>query len=163
MLTYIGRVLNRLARKTHTATTRLKELYKIYPRWKRVYNKYSSQTHQEEHNDAYLFPLELNNISLKQCKNIDITKRVAQLKARLRGRQRTILRAKLSDRCKEIQHSMSINKLKKVIQMIIPTERAAFNFAAIKVDGNQIINDKLADLEANRIMQNWIEVPKNLH
>ncbi len=42
----LGRVINHLAKKTHTAVVRLKEMQKIYPRWKKVYTviKYIMQS-----------------------------------------------------------------------------------------------------------------------
>lgn len=58
-----------------------------------------------------------------------------------------------------MQQNISINKLKKVIQMIIPTERSAFEYAAISLNDGTPITDKLADLEANRVMQKWMETP----
>jgi hypothetical protein len=158
----LGRVINRLTKKSHTATSRLKELHKIYPRWRKIYDRYYISS-PENHSDATLFPLELQNATLYKCKGIDITKKVANLKARMHGRQRTILRAKLTERCRIMQHSISINKLKKVIQMIIPTERSAFDYAAVHVLDGKPVNLQMADLEASRIMKNWMEVPKELH
>ncbi len=40
----LGRALNRFAKKTHTATTRLKEIHRIYPRWKKIYDKHYSHS-----------------------------------------------------------------------------------------------------------------------
>jgi hypothetical protein len=118
----------------------------------------------EEHDNASLFPLELQNITLQDCKQIiDIASKVAKLKARMHGRQRAILRAKLSERCKVVQHSITINKLKKVIQMIIPSERSALDYAAINGEDGRPITLQMADMEANRTMKNWMEVPKDLH
>ena len=94
---------------------------------------------------------------------INITDKIARLKARMHGRQRTILRAKLSERCKQMQHSISINKLKKVIQMIIPTERSALDYAAIGGNDGETMTMKMADIAANRTMQKWMEVPENIH
>lgn len=91
----LGRVLNRLAKKTHTAAIRLKELKKIYPRWKKTYDKYFKSTHKEDHCDALLLPLELNNnINIQGSKRINIAEKIAKIKSRLHGRQKTILRAK---------------------------------------------------------------------
>jgi hypothetical protein len=158
----LGRVINRLTKKTHTAVVRMKEMHKIYPRWKKVYDKYCNQIHHTKHEEVALFPLELNNITLQGSKRINIAERIAKIKSRLHGRQRTILRAKLSERCKTMQHNISINKLKKVIQMIIPMERSALDYAAIGLNGTPITS-QMADLEANRVMQKWMETPNELH
>jgi hypothetical protein len=40
----LGRVVNRLKKKSHTATVRLKELHRIYPRWGKVYDKYNKES-----------------------------------------------------------------------------------------------------------------------
>jgi hypothetical protein len=141
----------------------MKEMHKIYPRWKKVYDKYCNHIHHTEHEESALFPLEMNNITLQGSKRINIAERIAKIKSRLHGRQRTILRAKLSERCKTMQHNISINKLKKVIQMIIPTERSALDYAAIGQSNGTQMTDKLADIEANRVMQKWMETPDELH
>ena len=77
----LGRALRRLAKKTHTAAHRLKEIHGIYPRWKRIYDKYSTQMHEEDHPDIALFPLELNNATIKTCKGIDIAEKNSKNKS----------------------------------------------------------------------------------
>jgi hypothetical protein len=77
----------------------------------------------EDHLDAMYYPLELKNITLVGSKNIDTIEIIARLKARLHGRQRTLLRIKLTERCNTMQQNMEVNKLKKVIEMIIPKAR----------------------------------------
>lgn len=47
--------------------------------------------------------------------------------------------------------------------MIIPTERSAFEYAAISLNDGTPITDKLADLEANRVMQKWMKTPSSQH
>ncbi len=129
-----------------------------------VYDKYFTTTHEEDHEDAALFLIELNNIPLRNSKEIDISERVAKIKARLHGRQSsTLLRAKLSERWKTMQYSMSINKLKKVVQMIIPKDRAALDYASIGGIDGEPVTMEMADMEANRVMKKWMAIPSEMH
>lgn len=58
---------------------------------------------------------------------------------------------------------MDINKLKKVIQMVIPTARSALNYAVLTTDSGTPLTDEMVDLEANRLMKNWISIPEDIH
>ena len=62
-----------------------------------------------------------------------------------------------------MQYNISINKLKKVIQKIIPTERSSLDFAAIGLEKGSSMSDQTADLEANRVMKDWMKIPTDLH
>ncbi len=58
-----------------------------------------------------------------------------------------------------MQYNMEINKLKKVIQMIIPKTRSALDFAAINSKDGSIMTAEHANIEANKLMEQWMSVP----
>jgi hypothetical protein len=85
------------------------------------------------------------------------------MKARLHGRRRMALRIKLSERCRVMQSNMEINKLKKVIQMVIPTARSALDYAALTTENGVPLTDEMVDREANRVMKTWMATPNDTH
>jgi hypothetical protein len=111
----------------------------------------------------HLFPSELIGISIQQSKQIDIATKIARIKARLHGRRRIALRAKLSERCRTMQAHMDINTLKKVIQMVISTARSALDFAALTTENGDTLKDDMVDREANKVMKTWMSVPGDKH
>ena len=58
---------------------------------------------------------------------------------------------------------MDINKLKKVIQMVIPTARSALDFAALKTEDGEPLQDAMIDREANKVMKTWMSIPGDIH
>jgi hypothetical protein len=61
-----------------------------------------------------------------------------------------------------MNQNMEVNKLKKVIQMIIPKARSALDFAAIDTKDGTIMTPAKANSEANKIMEQLMSVPDNL-
>ncbi len=47
--------------------------------------------------------------------------------------------------------------------MIIPSDREALDYAAIGGKDGTPITMQLADMEANRVMKDWMKIPENLH
>ncbi len=47
--------------------------------------------------------------------------------------------------------------------MVIPTARSALDFAALTTDRGVLLTDELVDLEANKVMKEWMSVPNDTH
>jgi hypothetical protein len=152
----IGRILDRLRKKKNTSILRLRELTRLYPKWRRVYNRYYNKSHPDDHTDMPLFSSDVIGATLQQSKQIDIARKIARIKARIHERRRMKLIAKLSERYRIMQTHMDINKLKKVIQMVIPTARSALNFAALTTENGAPLKDEMFDREANKVMKTWM-------
>ncbi len=82
----------------------------------------------------------------------------------MHGRQRTILRTLLSDRTREMQTHLALNKLRLVIRMVLPKPRSSLNFADLKDKHGTRMTDQIKiDLAASSTLKEWMGVPPTLH
>jgi hypothetical protein len=116
------------------------------------------------HPDSHLHPLDLEYSTLHSCAQIAIPPKITAIKKRMHGRQRTILRTLLSDRTREMQTHLALNKLRLVIRMVLPKPPSSLNFADLKdKNGNRMTDQIKIDLAASSTMKEWIGIPPTLH
>jgi hypothetical protein len=59
-----------------------------------------------------------------------------------------------------MQTNLAANKLRKVIQMVLPKPRSSLNFADLKdKHGNRMTDQIKVDIEDNLTMKHWMGVP----
>ncbi len=164
--TYVNlqRLHARSVRTDASRKCRRRELRRLWTIWWSTYQKYYPDIPTITHPDSHLYPLELRDITLHSSLLIDIPFKITSLKKRMHGRRRMILRSLLSDRTHAMQTNFAVNKLRKVIQMVLPKPRSSLNFADLKdKDGNHMTDQIRVNLAASSTMKEWMGVPPTLH